>query len=185
MRAIPTNVPGVLIIEPVVHRDERGFFLETYQAEKLAALDVGVRFVQANHSRSVRHTLRGLHWQWRRPQAKLVRAVRGAIFDVAVDVRRGSPTFGRWSGVVLSEENFLQKFIPEGFAHGFCVLSEVADVEYLCSDYYDPGGEAGLCWNDPGVGIQWPVIDPVLSNRDRGHRELDHGRSDLVQYVAP
>ena len=184
MRAIQTDLPGVLVLEPVVHRDERGFFLETYQSEKLAALNIRLRCAQANHSRSSKHVLRGLHWQWRHPQAKLVRAARGEIFDVAVDVRRGSPTFGRWTGVVLSDQNLRLKYVPEGFAHGFCVLSEVADVEYLCSDFYDPGGEAGLRWNDPLVGVDWPVAVPELSERDRGHPLLDLSREDLPLYVA-
>ena len=179
MHVVETELPGLVVLEPMVHRDVRGLFFETYQAAKLAALGIQMPVVQANHSRSSRHTLRGLHWQWRRPQAKLVRVVRGEIFDVAVDVRRGSPTFGRWAGVVLSEENFRQTFVPEGFAHGFCVLSEVADVEYLCSDVYDPGGEAGLRWDDPAVGIRWPISRPVLSDRDRLHGPLDASRADL------
>lgn len=182
MRAIETGLPGVLILEPVVHRDARGFFLETYHQQKLAELGIRAPVVQANHSRSRRHTLRGLHWQWRRPQAKLVRVARGEIFDVAVDVRRGSPTFGKWVGVVLSEENHRQTYIPEGFAHGFCVLSDVADVEYACSDSYDPGYEAGLPWNDPAVRIDWPIAIPILSDRDRRHPPLDAARSDLPSF---
>jgi dTDP-4-dehydrorhamnose 3,5-epimerase len=182
VRATDAGVPGVLILEPVVHRDPRGFFVETFHAAKLASVGVDVRFVQVNQSRSVRHTVRGLHWQWRRPQAKLVRVVRGEVFDVAVDVRRGSPTFGQWTGVVLSDENFRQKYVPAGFAHGFCVLSEIADVEYLCSEFYDPGGEAGLRWDDPSVGVRWPVSAPLLSKRDRAHGPLDDGRPDLVPY---
>jgi dTDP-4-dehydrorhamnose 3,5-epimerase len=179
VRVVETALPGVLVIEPDIHRDARGFFLETYHAGKLEALGLGRRPVQVNQSRSVRHTLRGLHWQWRRPQAKIVRAIRGEVFDVAVDVRRGSPTFGRWVGIVLSDDNFRQTYVPEGFAHGFCVLSDLADVEYLCSDLYDPSGEAGLRWNDPVVGIEWPVSDPLLSERDRGHPGLDASRHDL------
>jgi len=182
MRVVETGLPGVVVLEPDVHRDPRGFFVETYHAGKLEAHGLRSRPVQINQSRSVRHTIRGLHWQWRRPQAKLVRVVRGEVFDVAVDVRRGSPAFGRWVGVVLSEDNFRQTYVPEGFAHGFCVLSESADVEYLCSDLYDPGGEAGLRWDDPAVGIDWPVPDPLLSDRDRRHPGLDSARSDLPLY---
>jgi dTDP-4-dehydrorhamnose 3,5-epimerase len=185
VRIIETELPGVLILEPVVHRDARGFFVETYHADHLAAAGLRVPFVQANHSRSARNTLRGLHWQWRRPQAKLVRVTRGEIFDVAVDVRRGSPTFGRWVGVVLDDEAFRQTFVPAGFAHGFCVLSDVADVEYLCSDSYDPGGQAGLRWDDPVVGIRWPVAGPLLSPRDTCHAGLTAGRADLPKYVSP
>jgi dTDP-4-dehydrorhamnose 3,5-epimerase len=182
MRAIETELPGVLVLEPVVHRDARGFFIETYHREKFAAAGISTQFVQANHSRSIRHTLRGLHWQWRRPQAKLVRVVRGEIFQVMVDVRRGSPTFGRWVGVELSDENQRETFVPEGFAHGFCVVSGIADVEYLCSQTYDPGGEAGLRWDDPLVGISWPITSPLLSERDLQHRPLDLNRPDLPAY---
>ena len=182
MRVIETSLPGVLVIEPAVHRDERGFFLEAYHAAKLEALGIQGKPLQVNQSRSVRRTLRGLHWQWRRPQAKLVRVLRGEIFDVAVDIRRGSPAFGRWVAVELSDQNFRQTFVPEGFAHGFCVLSESADVEYLCTALYDPGGEAGLRWDDPAVGIVWPISDPLLSDRDRSHAGLDAARPDLPAY---
>ena len=147
-------------------RDRRGFFLETYHQRKYAEGGVAGVFVQDNHSRSVQGTLRGLHAQLRRPQGKLVRAVEGEMFDVAVDIRRGSPTFGRWVGFVLSGENFRQLWIPAGFAHGFCVLSERVHVEYKCSDYYDPGHEIGIAWNDPQVGIRWPIERPVLSAKD-------------------
>lgn len=182
VRVIETELPGVLVLEPSVHRDARGFFVETYHDGKFAAIGIGLAFRQVNRSRSVRHTLRGLHWQWRRPQAKLVTVTRGEIFDVVVDVRRGSPTFGRWVSVVLSDENLRQSFIPQGFAHGFCVLSDVADVEYLCSDLYDPEGEAGLRWSDPSVGIRWPVSDPIMSPRDAAHPSLDASRPDLPDY---
>ena len=172
MRLIETALSGVAILEPQVHRDPRGYFVEVYRADRLASLGIDVRFVQDNQSRSERGTLRGLHWQWRRPQAKLIRVVTGEIFDVAVDIRRGSPTFGRWVGATLSAENFRQMFVPEGFAHGFCVTSDVADVEYKCSDVYDAGGEAGLAWNDPEVSIAWPCQHPLLSERDRNHPTL-------------
>jgi dTDP-4-dehydrorhamnose 3,5-epimerase len=166
---VQTELPGVLVIEPDVHRDARGFFLETYRADAFRAMGITTPFVQDNHSRSVRDTIRGLHLQVARPQAKLVRVSAGEIFDVAVDVRRGSPTFGRWVGVALSADNFLQMFVPEGFAHGFAVVSEVADVEYKCSDVYDRAGEVGIAWNDPAIGIRWPVRTAILSARDRAN----------------
>ncbi len=179
MRAVDTALSGVRLLEPAVHRDDRGFFLESFRADRLAALGIGATFVQDNHSRSVARTLRGLHWQWRRPQAKLIRVIEGAIFDVAVDIRRGSPTFGRWIGVNLSADDFRQLYVPVGFAHGFCVLSATAQIEYKCSDYYDPAGEAGLPWDDPALGIEWPVQDPILSSRDAHHPRFAPDRSDL------
>ncbi|MGE0452708.1 MAG: dTDP-4-dehydrorhamnose 3,5-epimerase [Vicinamibacteria bacterium] len=166
MKVIATSLPGVLIVEPLVHRDARGFFLETWHQGKYAQAGIHGPFVQDNHSHSVRHTLRGLHAQVRRPQGKLVRAVQGAMFDVAVDIRPASPSFGRWFGVLLSGENLRQLFIPPGFAHGFCVLSDEVDVEYKCTDVYDPGGEITLRWDDPEIGITWPVAEPLLSPRD-------------------
>lgn len=166
MKAIETSLPGVLIVEPAVHRDARGFFLETWHQDKYAAAGIHGPFVQDNHSHSVRHTLRGLHAQVRRPQGKLVRAVQGAMFDVAVDIRPASPSFGRWFGVELSGENLRQLYIPPGFAHGFCVLSDEVDVEYKCTDVYDPGGEITVRWDDPEIGIAWPVAQPLLSPRD-------------------
>lgn len=179
MRVIETTLPGVVILEPQVHRDARGFFLEVYHAARLAECGIHEVFVQDNHSRSVRHTLRGLHWQYRRPQAKLVRVLRGEIYDVAVDIRRGAPTFGRWMAAHLSEDNMRQTFIPAGFAHGFCVLSDIADVEYKCSDYYDPQGEAGLLWNDPAVGVAWPVAAPILSAKDSAYEPLHSHNHNL------
>jgi dTDP-4-dehydrorhamnose 3,5-epimerase len=173
-------MPGVLVLEPTVFRDDRGFFLETFRVDSLASLGISHPFVQANQSRSIRDTLRGLHWQWRRPQAKLVRVVTGTIFDAVVDVRRSSPTFGRWCGVELSADNFRQLYVPVGFAHGFCVLSDQADVEYLCSDFYDPAGEAGLLWNDPRVAVDWPTRWPLLSGKDAANPPLDPARTDLL-----
>jgi dTDP-4-dehydrorhamnose 3,5-epimerase len=172
MKLIPTSLPGVLIIEPRVFRDERGFFLETYHAQRYREAGLDVTFVQDNHSRSTRGTLRGLHWQAERPQGKLVRALVGEIYDVAVDIRPHSPTFGQWVGFTLSADNFRQGWIPPGFAHGFCVTSDVAEVEYKCTDFYDPPSERGLIWNDPEVGIVWPIQDPILSERDRKHPGL-------------
>jgi dTDP-4-dehydrorhamnose 3,5-epimerase len=172
VRAVPTRLPGVIIIEPDVHRDGRGFFLETFHADKHRALGIPGPFVQDNHSRSIARTLRGLHLQVRRPQAKLIRVIEGEIFDVAVDVRRGSPAFGRWVGVPLSAEGFKQCYVPAGFAHGFSVISEVAQIEYKCTDLYDPASEIGIAWDDPALAISWPVEHPLLSDRDRHHPPL-------------
>jgi dTDP-4-dehydrorhamnose 3,5-epimerase len=172
VRVLPTAIPGVLVIEPDVHADGRGFFVETYHAERYRQHGIDGPFVQDNHSRSVAGTLRGLHLQIRRPQGKLVRVIEGEVYDVAVDVRRGSPTFGRWVAVTLTAENFKQCYIPPGFAHGFCVVSPIAQVEYKCTDVYDPASEVGVAWNDPGLAIAWPVRDPLLSPRDTGHPHL-------------
>lgn len=172
MRLVATTLPGVVVIEPDVHRDGRGFFLETYRADKYRAAGIEAPFVQDNHSRSVERTVRGLHLQLRHPQGKLVRVIAGSIYDVAVDVRRGSPTFGSWFGVALSADNFLQCYVPPGFAHGFCVTSAVAEVEYKCTDVYDPASEIGIAWNDPALGIPWPVADPILSARDQANPRL-------------
>ena len=167
MKFIPTSeLPEVIVVEPDVFRDPRGFFLETYHAQKYRDGGITPTFVQDNHSRSVRGSLRGLHAQLNHPQGKLVRVLQGEIYDVAVDVRRGSPTFGRWIGVTLSAENFRQCYIPIGFVHGFCVTSETAEVEYKVTDLYDPSGEITLIWNDPALGIPWPITDPVLSAKD-------------------
>ena len=180
MRVIETSLAGVRILEPTVFRDDRGLFLETFRADRFAAAGIPDLFVQDNHSRSVRGTLRGLHWQWRKPQAKLVRVVSGSIFDVVVDVRRGSPTFGQWLGFEMSADRFTQLYVPVGFAHGFCVTSEVADVEYKSSEVYDPQGEAGLIWNDPGVGVDWPMRSPLLSAKDAAYGRLSPDRPDLL-----
>jgi dTDP-4-dehydrorhamnose 3,5-epimerase len=168
MRFVPTELPEVVVIEPDVHRDPRGFFVETYQADKYRAGGIAGPFVQDNHSRSTVGTIRGLHLQLRRPQGKLVRVIAGEIVDVAVDVRRGSPTFGRWIAVTLSAENFRQCYIPPGFAHGFCVVSAAAEVEYKCTALYDRSSEIGVAWNDPELSIAWPVTQPQLSDRDAG-----------------
>ncbi len=163
----PTSLPGVLIFTPRVFKDTRGFFCETYNYEVWRAAGIDTAFVQDNHSRSVRHTIRGLHFQLPPDaQVKLLRVVSGAVWDVAVDIRKGSPTFGQWAGVELSADNFKQLYIPEGFAHGFCVLSDVADVLYKTSHVYAPAYEQGIRWNDPAIGIQWPTGEPLLSERD-------------------
>ena len=168
MKVIETRLAGVRIIEPRVHGDSRGFFVETFQAERYR-LDAGIDlpFVQDNHSRSGRGVLRGMHSQRKRPQGKLVRVARGAVFDVAVDIDPRSATFGKWVGVTLSDENCRQLWVPPGYAHGFVVLSDVADFEYKCTDYYDPSDEVGVMWNDPDVGIVWPLEDPLLSPKDQ------------------
>jgi dTDP-4-dehydrorhamnose 3,5-epimerase len=165
----PLELEGVVLVEPRVFGDERGFFLETFRedAYREALLDDQDSFVQDNHSRSRRGVLRGLHFQTRRPQGKLLRCVAGEIFDVAVDVRPGSPQFGQWVAVTLSADNKHQLYVPPGFAHGFQVVSETADVEYKCTDYYDPDGEGGIRWDDPRLAIPWPVADPVVSAKDQ------------------
>jgi dTDP-4-dehydrorhamnose 3,5-epimerase len=173
LKVFPTELEGVLILEPEVFGDRRGFFLESYQQRRYAEAGVDAGFVQDNISFSVKRTLRGLHYQYPHAQAKLVQALQGEIFDVAVDIRKGSPTFGRWAGAVLSSENRRQLYVPEGFAHGFCVLSESALFMYKCSDYYSPQDEGGLLWNDSDLGIDWPVRDPILSPRDAALKRLD------------
>jgi len=180
MRAIATELPGVLIVEPDVFEDARGFFFESYSLKKYAALGITDAFVQDNHSLSARGTLRGLHYQTAPGQAKLVRVTRGAVLDVAVDIRWGSPTFGRWVGVELSAENRRQLYIPVGFAHGFCVTSDTAEFLYKCSSYYAPALERGIAWDDPDLAIAWPVTDPVLSERDRVHPRLRDAGRDYV-----
>ncbi len=182
MRVAQTDLPGVLAIDPDVHGDARGFFLETYHAEKYRDLGIAGPFVQDNHSRSVFGTIRGLHLQVRRPQGKLVRVIHGEILDVAVDVRSGSPDFGRWVAVRLSSENFRQLYVPQGFAHGFSVLSPTAEVEYKCTDFYDPSDELGIAWDDPALAIAWGLEEPLLSARDRGHARLAAVAERLPRY---
>jgi dTDP-4-dehydrorhamnose 3,5-epimerase len=166
MKIIETALPGVLIIEPAVFADERGFFLESFHAERYREAGIDMAFVQDNHSRSRKGVLRGLHFQRRHPQGKLVRASRGSIFDVAADIDLASPTFGQYVGVTLSDENHRQMWIPPGYAHGFCVLSDEADFEYKCTDLYYPKDEGGVLWSDPVLNIQWPLLDPLLSAKD-------------------
>jgi dTDP-4-dehydrorhamnose 3,5-epimerase len=176
---LATKLEGVVLLEPAVHGDERGFMVETYRRDGWAELGVDVEFVQHNHSRSSKGTLRGLHFQTAPGQAKLVRCARGAILDVAVDLRRGSPTFGQWEGHLLDDERHRQLFVPVGFGHGFAVLSDVADVTYLLSSVYDPATESGIAWDDPGVGIEWGVEDPLLSDRDRSAPRLAEVADEL------
>ena len=166
MKAEKTAFQTAWIIEPEAFHDQRGYFMETYHKEKYESLGLKTHFVQDNLSYSVRGTLRGLHYQHPHAQAKLVQVIRGEIFDVIADIRWGSPTFGRWMGVRLSDENRRQFYVPEGFAHGFCVLSESALVYYKCSDFYAPESEWGILWSDPGLGIHWPVSTPMLSDKD-------------------
>ena len=173
MRVNPGRLSGLLVIEPEVFRDERGFFVETFNAVRLAKAGIDVEFVQDNHSRSVQDTIRGLHFQLGAGQAKLVRVARGRIWDVAVDIRRDSPTFGEWESFVLDDDANLQIFIPVGFAHGFCALSEIADVCYKVSSPYDAALERGVAWDDPRIGIRWPARAPRLSQRDRANPPLD------------
>lgn len=183
MKVTPTELPEVLLIEPDVFGDTRGFFMESFHAEKYGKFGLPQQFVQDNHSRSSRGVLRGLHYQLRQPQGKLVRVVSGEVFDVAVDIRTGSPRFGQWSGVVLSEDNQRQLYIPSGFAHGFCVLSDMADFLYKCTDYYAPDDEHGIIWNDPAIGIEWPNIEYLLSDKDRNYAKLNDSKNLPVYEV--
>lgn len=173
MNIIQTSLRDCVIIEPKVFGDGRGFFLETFQARRYADI-VGIElpFVQDNHSRSFKGVLRGLHFQKTKPQGKLVRVVSGEVYDVAVDIREGSETFGCWHGVILSERNKRQFWVPPGFAHGFVVLSEIADFEYKCTDYYDPNDEGSIFWNDPDLNIDWPIKNPVVSEKDAAAQKM-------------
>ncbi len=169
MKYLPTRIPDVVVIEPDVFGDDRGFFMETWRAEAFAIAGIPAPFVQDNHSRSRQGSLRGLHYQLQQPQGKLVRVVIGSVFDVAVDLRKGSRTFGQWVGSVLSADNRLQMWVPPGFAHGFLVLSESADFVYRCTDYYNPASERVLAWNDPDLAIEWPIaanMEVLLSRKD-------------------
>ena len=167
-----TELPGVILIEPDVYKDNRGYFMETYHREKYASTGIEGLFVQDNHSHSTLGTIRGLHYQLKKPQGKLVYVIKGEIFDVSVDIRRGSPTFGAWTGVNLSDKNNHQVFVPKGFAHGFSVLSKTADVIYKCTDVYSPGDEYGVHWSDPDLRIDWKVEKPVLSEKDSQNPKL-------------
>jgi dTDP-4-dehydrorhamnose 3,5-epimerase len=173
MNFIPTALTGVLVVEPDLFRDERGFFLETFSRAKYARGGIDCEFLQDNHSRSQRNTIRGLHAQRLHPQGKLVRVLSGAILDVVVDIRRDSPTYLKWISVELSADNFHQIYVPPGFAHGICITSDVADIEYKCTDYYDPNDELRIAWNDPAIGIKWPIENPILSDKDRQASNLE------------
>ena len=183
MKIEPTHLPGVVLIHPVVYQDSRGFFTETYQARRYGEHGLPSEFVQDNHSRSMQGTLRGLHLQLTQPQGKLIRVIEGAIFDVAVDIRVGSPSFGQWVGVELTGENHKQLYVPPGFAHGFCVISDQADVSYKCTDYYLHGDEIGITWNDPDIAIQWPITTPLLSQKDANAFRLKDVLSRLPSYL--
>ena len=172
MRFSETGIPGVILVEPDVYRDPRGYFLETFHAAKYAEAGIPANFVQDNQSVSMRNTLRGLHMQVRTPQGKLVRAVEGEIWDVAVDLRPDSATFGRWTAATLTGDNFHQLYVPPGCAHGFCVLSDRAQVQYKVTELYDPKDEMGIAYNDPELSIAWPVTEPLLSDRDKQHDTL-------------
>ena len=187
MKVIETALPGVLIFEPKVFGDERGFFVETYRESAFVEAGLNVGFVQDNQSRSRRGVLRGLHYQLQQPQGKLVRVARGRVFDVAVDVRRGSPTFGQWAGAVLDDQAHCQMYVPPGFAHGFVVLSELADFVYKCTDYYHPRSEAGVRWDDPDIGIEWPreiLGEVILSEKDGLLPRLRDQQPELLPQCA-
>ncbi|HEY2715528.1 MAG TPA: dTDP-4-dehydrorhamnose 3,5-epimerase [Solirubrobacterales bacterium] len=176
---LPTKLDGVILVEPAVHGDERGFFVETFSRDAWAELGIGADFVQHNHSRSSQGTLRGLHFQTQPGQAKLLRCARGRILDVAVDLRRDSSTYGQWEAHELDDEKHRQLFVPIGFAHGFVVLSEVADVAYLVSSVFDPEHEKGIAWDDPEVGVEWQVAEPLLSERDKAAPRLSEIADEL------
>lgn len=185
MNIIETHLPGVLIFEPQMFGDKRGFFLETYREDNFKNVGIYDRFVQDNHSRSSRGVLRGLHYQLTQPQGKLVRVARGRVFDVAVDIRVGSPAFGQWYGTVLDDESMRMMYVPPGFAHGFLVLSDIADFIYKCTDYYHPESEQGILWNDPDIGIEWPEIEVQLSAKDLGNILLkDKPENYLPRYES-
>lgn len=172
IKYIKTDIPGVLLLEPKVFEDSRGFFMETFHQEKYAEAGIDHTFIQDNYSHSTQGTLRGLHYQLKHPQGKLIYVITGEIFDVAVDIRQGSPTFGQCVGEYLSDQNRRQIFIPEGFAHGFCVISETADVLYKTTDLYNPDDEYGVLWSDPDIGIDWPVKAPIVSDKDKQYSRL-------------
>ena len=177
-----TSLPGVLVLEPRVFRDDRGFFIETFGTREIEGTGIPQEFVQDNHSRSSRGVLRGLHYQLHNPQGKLVHVARGSIFDVAVDIRVGSPTFGKWFGTNLNDENLHSLWVPEGFAHGFLVLSDVADVIYKCTRLYEGSDDRGVAWNDPRIAIGWPEKNPIVSAKDAEYAGLTESRTDLPRY---
>jgi len=180
MKITETSLPGVFLIEPKRFGDNRGFFLETFRSDLFEEAGISAQFVQDNHSRSSKGVLRGLHYQLVQPQGKFVRVATGAVFDVAVDVRRGSPNFGQWFGAELSEDNMNMMYVPPGFAHGFVVLSDTADFIYKCTDYYHPESEQGIAWDDPDIGVEWPISDVMLSEKDKLNPKLKDQHSDLL-----
>jgi len=180
MKITETSLPGVFLIEPKKFGDNRGFFLETFRSDLFEEAGISAQFVQDNHSRSSKGVLRGLHYQLVQPQGKFVRVATGAVFDVAVDVRRGSPNFGQWFGAELSEDNMNMMYVPPGFAHGFVVLSDTADFIYKCTDYYHPESEQGIAWDDPDIGVEWPISDVMLSEKDKLNPKLKDQHSDLL-----
>jgi len=180
LQRVETSLPGVLEIRPKIFQDARGFFMETYQREKYADLGIRDAFVQDNHSRSVKHTLRGFHYQLRHPQAKLCRVVEGDVLDVALDVRAGSPTFGKWTSVILTAREQNQIYIPAGFAHGFVALTDTVQFLYKCSDFYAPGDEYGIIWNDPDLKVEWGVTKPLISEKDAAYSKLADVSRDLL-----
>jgi dTDP-4-dehydrorhamnose 3,5-epimerase len=182
VKATALDIPGVLLIEPALFHDQRGLFCETYHAQRYADAGISERFVQDNFSRSVRGTLRGLHYQEPHAQGKLVMVVEGAVYDVVVDIRIGSPTFGTWQGVDLSSDNYRQLYIPPGCAHGFCVTSEQASVLYKCTEFYSPADERGIIWDDPALAISWPVTTPLLSPKDQAYGTLAAMKDQLPPY---
>ena len=182
MRVTKTDIPGVVLIEPNVFRDPRGLFLETYHASRYRDAGIPGPFVQDNCSESLRGTLRGLHYQEPHAQGKLVMVTDGAVYDVVVDIRKGSPSFGRWYGAELSAENRRQVYVPPGCAHGFCVTSDRASFLYKCTDYYAPGDERGIIWNDPVLAIPWPIATPILSAKDRTYKSLAEMEPELPRY---
>jgi len=185
MQITSTPLPGLVQIEPDVFRDPRGRFVELYRQPRYEAAGIDRPFVQDNFSWSVRGTLRGLHYQLGRPQGKLVTVIKGTVFDVAVDIRQGSPTFGQWYGVELSDTNMRQLYVPPGFAHGFCVLSDEAGFLYKCTDLYSPQDERGIVWNDPALSIAWPVTAPLLSAKDQAYKSLTDMTTELPRYIRP
>jgi dTDP-4-dehydrorhamnose 3,5-epimerase len=180
MKVWPAGLPGLMLVEPERFRDERGFFLESFQKERYRSANITDDFVQDNHSRSRKNVLRGLHYQVKRPQAQIVTVMRGRIFDVCVDLRRSSASFGKWYGVELSEEGPCQLYMAPGIAHGFCVLSDFADLHYKVSRYYDPDDEGGLLWNDPDIDIRWPITQPTISARDAAYPRLSALQPDAL-----
>ena len=183
LRFVETSIPGVIVVEPHVNRDDRGFFLETYHREKYGSGGIAEHFVQDNHSHSGYGTLRGLHAQQPHGQGKLLRVIEGEVFDVAVDARLGSPSYGRFVSVVLSAENFKQIYVPPGLLHGFVVTSEHAQVEYKCTDLYHPEAEFSVAWDDPEIGIPWPIAEPILSTKDAAAPPLSEVQDRLVDYL--